>query len=250
MKILRKEDYNYSILYIENENKCSAYKRLADGNWLYLKNGDWSSVKNVDELEKAFKEINMSKLPIDDCRQPIEKEFVPYDLTLRLKVLGFEESCLAYYESQDKNLVINFNNLPLTEEQKKRPGLYTIDNRNGILPQWAVAAPTWQSAFKWLENKYNIYGIPKPILGSKNGYDSFPILGWDFDSFMTNLATENSYYMGYPIGEWFTATLERFEEGGTLSDYNIEPMTKEDAQKACLGQLITIAEYKNSRIQE
>ena len=156
MKILRKEDYNYSILYIENENKCSAYKRLADGNWMRLNGGDWSSVKNVDELEKAFKEINMSKLPIDDCRQQIEKEFVPYDLALRLKVLGFEESCLAYYESQDKNLVINFNSLPLTEEQKKRPGLYTIDNRNGVLPQWAVAAPTWRAAFKWFKDKHKL----------------------------------------------------------------------------------------------
>jgi hypothetical protein len=36
-----------------------------------------------------------------------------------MKALGFKKSCLAYYESQDKNLVINFNNLPLTEEQKK-----------------------------------------------------------------------------------------------------------------------------------
>jgi len=160
----------------------------------------------------------------------MEKEFVNYELALRLKVLGFDEPCFGYYTNHS-HLVI--------DEIASQQGSGEV-----------TSAPTWQSAFKWLENKYNIYGIPKPILGSKNGYDSFPILGWDFDSFMTNLDTDNSYYMGYPIGEWFTATLERFEEGGTLSDYNIEPMTKEDAQKACLSQLITIAEYKNSRIQE
>jgi len=188
MKILRKEDYNYSILYIENENKCLAYKRLANGNWMCSSGGDWSNVKNVDELEKVFKEINMSNLPIDDCRQPIEKEFVPYDLALRLKVLGFEESCLAYYESQDKNLVINFNNLPLTEEQKKRPGLYTIDNRNGILPQWAVAAPTWQSAFDWFREKYNIFHNIDKLFADEFGYilyenDKEPMNCFNFDSY-------------------------------------------------------------------
>lgn len=90
----------------------------------------------------------------------LKKEFVSYDLALILKSLSFEESCFAYYESQDKNLVINYNNLPLTEEQKKRLGLYAIDNRNGVLPQWAVAAPTWRSAFEWFRDKHNLSGIP------------------------------------------------------------------------------------------
>jgi hypothetical protein len=194
----------------------------------------------------------------------MEKEFVTYELALRMKALGFDEPCFGYFCNDRRDCKLEFipvklaknwngieSNLdesPIYNGRNKKEVKESLDERN-LLFLW-TSAPTWQSAFKWLENKYNIYGIPKPILGSKNGYDSFPILGWDFDSFMTNLATENSYYMGYPIGEWFTATMERFEEGGTLSDYNIEPMTKEDAQKACLGQLITIAEYKNSRIQE
>jgi hypothetical protein len=87
----------------------------------------------------------------------MEKEFVTYELALMLKQLGFDEPCFGYYESEEKILIINFNNLPLTEEQNKRPGLYRVDNRNGILPQWAVAAPTFQQVFKWFREKYDLH---------------------------------------------------------------------------------------------
>jgi hypothetical protein len=91
----------------------------------------------------------------------MEKEFVSYELALRLGSLGFDEDCFGYYETQDKNLIVNFNNLPLTEEQKKRPGLYTIYNRNSVLPQWAVTSPTWSSAFQWFREKYGYWSYIK-----------------------------------------------------------------------------------------
>jgi hypothetical protein len=81
------------------------------------------------------------------------REFVNYEQALALKELGFDEPCLGYFENQDMNLVINFNNLPLNEEQSKRPKLYIIDNRNSVLPQWATTAPLYQQAFKWLLDK-------------------------------------------------------------------------------------------------
>jgi hypothetical protein len=56
MKILRIEDYNYSIVYVENENEYSVYKRFVDGKWMYLKRDNWLTVKNVDELEKISQE--------------------------------------------------------------------------------------------------------------------------------------------------------------------------------------------------
>ena len=56
MKILKIEDYNYSIVYIENENESSVYKRFIDGRWMQLNSNRWSIVKNIDELEKAFKQ--------------------------------------------------------------------------------------------------------------------------------------------------------------------------------------------------
>jgi hypothetical protein len=86
----------------------------------------------------------------------MEKEFVPYDLSLRMKVLHFDEGCFGWYESGDSNLVINFNNFPLSKDQKKRVGLYLINNSNSSLPQWAVSAPTFSQCFRWFRKEYNL----------------------------------------------------------------------------------------------
>ena len=56
MKILKIEDYNYSIVYVENKDESSVYKRFSDGKWVRLNGNNWSTVKNVDQLEKVFKE--------------------------------------------------------------------------------------------------------------------------------------------------------------------------------------------------
>jgi len=56
MKILKIEDYNYSIVYDEKSDESFVYKRFSDGKWMYLNKNNWSIVKNVDELEKSFKE--------------------------------------------------------------------------------------------------------------------------------------------------------------------------------------------------
>ena len=56
MKILKIEYYNYSIVYVENKDVSSVYNRCSDGKWMYLNGNNWSTVKNVDQLEKVFKE--------------------------------------------------------------------------------------------------------------------------------------------------------------------------------------------------
>jgi len=53
-----------------------------------------------------------------------EKEFVPVDLALRLKALRFDEPCMA---SRD------------------------MGNNHGL-----IQVPTWQSAFRWFREKYNL----------------------------------------------------------------------------------------------
>jgi hypothetical protein len=61
MKILKIEDYNYSIVYIEYDQKTDVYKRFTNGDWLRLKRNSWVSVENADELEKLFKEYDIRR---------------------------------------------------------------------------------------------------------------------------------------------------------------------------------------------
>jgi len=153
----------------------------------------------------------------------MKKEFIPYEQALALKELGFDEPCISCYDK--------LNMLATYSENLFEPKNY---NTSG----YCVSAPLYQQVFRWFREKYNIHYAMKPILGSKNGYDSFPMLGWDYDIFVTNRETKNSYYMGYPVGEWFTATLDNFDEGETLSDLNIHPLNYEDAELECLNKLI------------
>jgi len=69
-------------------------------------------------------------------------------------------------------------------------------------------------------NKNRIYLIPNPITGTKNGYDSFPIVGWRHDVLISSKLDYNSYYLGYPYGEFYT--MDDLEKGETLEDINID----------------------------
>lgn len=90
----------------------------------------------------------------------MKNHFVNFGLAQLAKKKGFNEDCFGYYENQDQLLVINYNNKPLiTDEQKKRPGLWTIDNRNTEIPQWATSAPTHQQLFDWFREKHKIVVI-------------------------------------------------------------------------------------------
>lgn len=64
----------------------------------------------------------------------MEKEFVPYEFAVKLKELGFNESCFGYYRMDEKFVALtnyheNYNNSSLL-----------------------VSAPLWQQAFDWFRN--------------------------------------------------------------------------------------------------
>ena len=62
----------------------------------------------------------------------MEKEFVPYELAVKLKALGFDEPCLMYYDYSWR----------LVES-----GVYECK------------APLFQQAFRWFREKYEIFGV-------------------------------------------------------------------------------------------
>lgn len=70
----------------------------------------------------------------------MEELFVPYDVALKMKAIGFNELCMAKFTS-DKYLVsINWSNVwcenALTDE---------------------VYAPTFSQCFRWFREKYGLY---------------------------------------------------------------------------------------------
>jgi len=83
----------------------------------------------------------------------MDKEFVPYEQTLELKELGFDEPCFGYYE--DNNLTITF---PSTSEN----GWKWVGN--SIIPSKNTKAPLYQQSFRWLLEKHHLYGIVIPTV--------------------------------------------------------------------------------------
>ena len=73
----------------------------------------------------------------------MEKEFVTYDLALRMNQLGFDEECLAIYSNANP-----------------KTGLYTLKKyRLKLIKQASqkdkgVKAPLFQQAFRWFREKY------------------------------------------------------------------------------------------------
>ncbi len=165
--------------------------------------------------------------------------FTTYEQSLKLRDLGFDDPCIQYYH----NIGYTF---------QLSPYFSTIGIRNSERVhnqgfEQTVSAILYKQAFIFLKEKYNIYHVPKPVLGSKNGYDSFPIIGWDFDVFISH-KDYNSFYMGYPIGEWFTATLDRFEPDETLEDLNCIPIKFEEIDNVSLDRMIELIEKNKKHI--
>jgi hypothetical protein len=75
----------------------------------------------------------------------MNKEFVPYQESLELKELGFDEPCFGYYGVENKLHIEVSSNLDSN-----------LTRRNFI------AAPTYSQAFRWLLKHHNLYGVIIP----------------------------------------------------------------------------------------
>jgi len=91
----------------------------------------------------------------------LESEFVLYPLALRMKVLGYEDPCLAGYELDivnDGKPELIFPNVikQFDEEDEIFEDSITIYPRLFTIKNDVVLAPTWQSAFKWFRNNHRL----------------------------------------------------------------------------------------------
>ena len=76
----------------------------------------------------------------------MEKEFVPYELAVKLKELGFNEPCFGYYKPSKEFNYLNweiFKDLPYLAKNSEWQDL--------------CAAPTYSQVFKWFREKHQIF---------------------------------------------------------------------------------------------
>lgn len=73
------------------------------------------------------------------------KDFVPYQPSLDMKELGFDEPCFGYWNI-DPSLSKPYLN-PRCEPFKH---------------EWCLLAPTFSQAFRWLLKHHNLYGVIIP----------------------------------------------------------------------------------------
>lgn len=135
----------------------------------------------------------------------LKDQFVPYQLSLKLKELGFNETCLTSYDPS-KEFVEIF--ATVFEETSIIEDCYVTNF--GIDNQF-VAAPLWQQAFDW-----------------------FKIIG--FDSWIPckidDMSAEREYQF---VIRWDDTINGGIEARGKFNNYK-------EARKVCLEKLIEIIE--------
>ena len=89
----------------------------------------------------------------------MEKEFVPYELAVKLKELGFDEPCLTCYDK-----------LEMIASHSKNVFDYKNYNTSGYM----VSRPTFSQAFRWFREKYN--AVCEIIRREDKNHSTF--IGW------------------------------------------------------------------------
>jgi hypothetical protein len=138
----------------------------------------------------------------------MEKEFVIYSLALRMKKLGYNGPCFAFYQ------VENFEEKPCGVDDRDeyiRTGFATC--KNSEIPEHFTSAPTWQQAFRWFREKYELHSF----IDCK-----WKNLGWEFE----------------------LVDLSKMETISSIDRYNYK--TPEETELACLEKLIEIVEQIKS----
>ena len=135
----------------------------------------------------------------------ISKNFIPYDLALELKELGFNEECIMFYRGIENELVYSF-------EYKRFKNSQYVDKTS-------ISAPLWQQAFDWFREKCNLFYV---IHVHREGYS--------FNIHTLKKGREDIFL--------FSTLLSSISSGNYITTY-------EEAELECLKKLIEIAKEQN-----
>ena len=142
------------------------------------------------------------------------KEFIPYNQALFLKDLGFDEPCMAWYDTRKPDVSLNTSH-------------YHSGKWNYL--ENAVSLPLYQQAFRWFREKYNIHA--EITWSPSYEYDS----GEWSDAIYEITFVDVSY------------TKELKAESPDMQRSNGKQLTYEGAQLECLNMLIEIVNNKTNR---
>ena len=161
-------------------------------------------------------------------KDKMKKEFVPYEQSLALKELGFDEPCLTYYFSDGA-----FNDAA-EEDDTLYPGdprFYSDTNsslaecRENELKYKAISAPTFSQSFRFFREKYGLRNSITDFIDDETGIE------WDYEIAIigTDLDEKGNYE--------------------PLVDYSVDDETRkfktyEEAELGCLIKLIEIVKNK------
>jgi len=95
----------------------------------------------------------------------MKKEFLPYELAVKLKELGFDEPCLGFYNHQGQLILM---------AQEDESSIETYKN-SYVEMGMQYAAPLYQQAFRWFREKYVLDSIVQPTYSTKYQYRVFNV---------------------------------------------------------------------------
>ena len=133
---------------------------------------------------------------------PLEKEFVPYELALRMKEFGFDEECFgSYYLYKDENH--QEGKFDYRGELNIEFSIYTNN-------KYYILAPTFSQAFRFFREKYGLHSC-----------------------------IHSDYTWNISGGIW---DLNEYKGSRYDWDYSNNYLTYEEAELSCLKKLIEIVE--------
>lgn len=79
----------------------------------------------------------------------MKEQFVTYDIALKLKELGFDGQCFAFYFDGEFRILHQFNNLDINSRSNSEH--HKLNSTMNL-----YAAPLWQQAIDWLREKHDL----------------------------------------------------------------------------------------------
>lgn len=108
------------------------------------------------------------------------QEFVTYEQALKLKELGFDETCFGYYvDGELRGINLGLEELGGVEPYYKRFGFHTICNSDITnMKKTVVTAPTFSQSFRFFREKYGLDFYSYRVLPFIDENDPYPKQVW------------------------------------------------------------------------